>query len=93
MRIPPEAEIRPGEVRGVAETITDPQRAARLYFEHASTGRFVRLMNSRAQNGWQLVRHAWTNEYTGTGEPPLAWIDERGFLVVDAGRVDIPLAY
>jgi hypothetical protein len=88
-----EAQIRPGEVRSVAEVITDPARAAQLYYQHASAGRFVRLMNSRAQHGWALLRDAWMRDYGGTGDPPIAWVDERGVLVVDAGRVDIPLGY
>jgi hypothetical protein len=89
----PESVIRPGEIRGVAEVITDPNRAAQLYYQQASAGRFVRIMNSHAQNGWVQLQHAWTAEYGGTGAPPIAWIDGRGYLVVDAGRVDIPQVY
>jgi hypothetical protein len=81
------AVVHAGEIRGVERAIQDPVEAARLFYEHRSQGRFVRFIRWRAE-----LEHTWVNDYGGQGEPPPAWIDGRGYLVVDAERVDLPFS-
>ncbi len=85
-RLDPGASVRGGEVRGVSEKITDPAVAVVRFFIERAQGKFVRFINDRT-----TLEHAWRNEYGGEGPPPPAWIDGKGYLVVDAERVDFPI--
>jgi hypothetical protein len=79
----PDAVPQVGEQRGISETINDPARARQLYSEHQTANRFIRVMN-----GDRFVEFAWRNEYAGGNKPiPLAWVDARGYLVVDMAKL------
>jgi hypothetical protein len=82
----PAASVKAGVIRGVSRTITDPAVAARMFADEVRAGRFVRHINGR-----RFLVHAWVAEYGGTGDPPPAWVDGHGFLVVDVERVTVPV--
>jgi hypothetical protein len=47
----------------------------------------VRILGGSAD-----VEHTWAVEYGGTGNAPVAWIDKRGYMAVNADRVDVPFS-
>jgi hypothetical protein len=77
--------VQAGQVRGVLQVFDDPVVAAQLFLEQSMARRFVRFINDR-----RYLVYAWEKEYGGAGDPPLAWTDADGYLVVDAERVPLP---
>jgi hypothetical protein len=82
-RLEPDAVPAVGELRPIRESIDDRARALELFQQHQAEGRFIRVIN-RAD----FVEFAWRHEYAGgSSSPPIAWIDNRGYLVVDTERL------
>jgi hypothetical protein len=71
--------------REVQRQINDPQEAIRLYIEQVRGGN----RNARAIRNTQIVNSTWRYTFRQYTEPPLAWLDTNGNIVVDATRVDI----
>jgi hypothetical protein len=70
---------KPFQPVAVSRQIHDPVEAGQLLHEHHKAKRHVRLLWS---NDRALVTDAWHHDYGQTGDPPIAWIDANGTLVV-----------
>ncbi|MEP6640765.1 MAG: hypothetical protein ABJB93_02540, partial [Gaiellales bacterium] len=72
---------------GRVNTVTDRVAASQLLAAQARAGGRFRLIGGDAAN----VRSAWNIEYGQGGEPPPAWVDSSGTLVVDATQIRAPV--
>lgn len=84
----PDFTPQPGEGRGIDHEVTSPSEAGRLIHEENVAGRPVRVIS----DGGGLkgnVDMIYRSEYGGTAEEtPVAWVDDKGYLVVNVDRVD-----
>jgi Domain of unknown function (DUF4157) len=70
--------------REVQRSITDPMEAARLFVEQIRGGN----RNARAIRNLGVLRTTWRYTYRQQTDPPVAWLDTNGNIVIDGLRVD-----
>jgi Domain of unknown function (DUF4157) len=74
----------PSPTREVGRSITDPIEAARLYVEQVRGGN----PNARFIRNPGVLRATWRYTYRQYTDPPVAWLDTNGNIVIDGMRVD-----
>jgi hypothetical protein len=80
----------PWQPKGVRRHVSDPVEAAQIYYEQSRGGKPARLLGGQDR---ELMRDVWSHDYGQTGEPPAAWIDSDGNIVIDASKVPVPLTH
>jgi len=84
----PDFTPQPGEGRGIEREVTSPSEAGRLIHEENVAGRPVRVISDGGglKGNVDLI---YRSEYGGTAkETPVAWVDDKGYLVVNVDKVD-----
>jgi len=84
----PDFTPQPGEGRGIEREVTSPSEAGRLIHEQNVAGRPVRVVSDGGglKGNVDLI---YRSEYGGTAkETPVAWVDNKGYLVVNVDKVD-----
>jgi hypothetical protein len=74
--------------REVAAEIRDPHVAAQLFIEQVRGGN----PNARAIRNNDMVATVWRYTFRQYTDPPLAWLDGNGNIVIDGTRVDPRIA-
>jgi hypothetical protein len=80
--VPSDMRMRP--IR-MDHPMTDPVEIAQRVAEAARRGRIVRRVDG--QTDMDTLRDLWRGSYGQSGEPPVAWVDTAGNVVVDESRV------
>jgi hypothetical protein len=70
----------------VGRQINDPQEAARLFIEQVRAGN----RNARAIRNLDVLNGVWRRTFRQYTDPPLAWLDSNGNIVVNGLAVDVP---